>query len=243
LAYYHIILLPLQVKLQKNKMFIALEGLDGAGKSTQIKLLENYFADNNTRSKYLHFPRFDAPFFGEMIAKFLRGDFGKIDDVNPYIVALLFAEDRHDAAQLIRDWLNQEYTVIVDRYVYSNIGYQCAKLANAAERTILRKWILELEFGHFNIPKPDISIFLDVPFAFTVNKLNETRNGGDRDYLQGKQDIHEINIELQRRVREIYIEQQADDKSFKIVNCNLETGEMLAPQQIFEQIIKNISNI
>jgi dTMP kinase len=224
-------------------MFIALEGLDGAGKSTQIKLLENYFASKNIRNKYLHFPRFDAPFFGEMIAKFLRGDFGKIDDVNPYIVALLFAEDRHDAAQLIREWLNQNYTVIVDRYVYSNIGYQCAKLANAADRTALRKWIVELEFNYFKIPKPDISIFLDVPFAFTVNKLNETRDGNDRDYLQGKQDIHEINIELQRRVREIYIEQQAEDKNFKIVNCTLQTGEMLAPQQIFEQIIKNISNI
>ena len=223
-------------------MFITLEGLDGAGKSTQIKLLENYFANENIRNKYLHFPRFDTPFFGELIAKFLRGDFGKIDDVNPYIVALLFAEDRHNAAQLIREWLNQGYTVIVDRYVYSNIGYQCAKLANATDRSILRKWILELEFTYFNIPKPDISIFLDVPFAFTANKLNEIRDGDDRNYLQGKQDIHEINLELQRRVREIYIEQQADDKNFKIINCNLATGEMLAPQQIFEQIIKNISN-
>lgn len=224
-------------------MFIALEGLDGAGKSTQIKLLENYFANKNIRNKYLHFPRFDAPFFGEMIAKFLRGDFGKIDDVNPYIVALLFAEDRRDAAQLLNAWLNQGYTVIVDRYVYSNIGYQCAKLANATDRNTLRKWILELEFNYFNIPKPDISIFLDVPFSFTVNKLNETRDGDDRNYLQGKQDIHEINIDLQRRVREIYIEQQADDNNFKIVNCTVETGEMLAPQLIFEQIIKNISNI
>lgn len=224
-------------------MFIAIEGLDGAGKSTQIKFLENYLASKNIRSKCLHFPRFDEPFIGEMIAKFLRGDFGKVDEVNPLFVAFLFAADRRDAAPLIRGWLSEGYTVIVDRYVYSNVGYQCAKIADEAERNALRKWILNLEFVYYNIPKPDVSIFLDVPFAFTENKLNENRDGDDRDYLQGKQDIHEASLELQRRVREIYIEQQAEDDNFKIVNCNLETGEMLAPQQIFEQLIKYIPNI
>ncbi|MDR1552275.1 MAG: dTMP kinase [Prevotellaceae bacterium] len=224
-------------------MFIALEGLDGAGKSTQIKLLENYFENKNKRNKYLHFPRFDTPFFGEMIAKFLRGDFGKINDVNPYIVALLFAHDRRDASQTIYNWLNQNHNVIVDRYVYSNIGYQCAKIADKDERNALRNWILALEYDYFKIPKPDISIFLDVPFAFTEDRLNEARNGNDRDYLNGKQDIHEENLELQRRVREIYIEQKDTDANFKVINCTFENGNMLAPQQIFEQIIKILPNI
>lgn len=224
-------------------MFIALEGLDGAGKSTQIKFLEAYFAEKNMQNRYLHFPRFDTPVFGELIAAFLRGDFGNIDDVNPYIVALLFAEDRRAAAQQIRNWINEGYTVIVDRYVYSNIGYQCAKLENAADRSKLRKWILELEFNCFNIPRPDLSIFLDVPFAFTANKLNEARHGSDRNYLQGKQDIHEANLEFQSQVREIYVEQQAEDSNFKIINCCCNADKMLAPQQIFEKIIENIPNI
>ncbi|MDR0420944.1 MAG: dTMP kinase [Prevotellaceae bacterium] len=221
-------------------MFIVLEGLDGAGKSTQIKLLENYFNNKNKRNKYLHFPRFDTPFFGEMIAKFLRGDFGKINDVNPYIVALLFAQDRHDAAQTICNWLDHNYNVIIDRYVYSNIAYQCAKIENEDERNALRNWIFELEYNYFKIPKPDVSIFLDVPFTFTENKLNEARNGNDREYLKGKQDIHEENLELQRRVRQIYMEQQKTDEKFKIVNCTHENGDMLAPQQIFERIIDNL---
>jgi dTMP kinase len=224
-------------------MFITLEGLDGAGKSTQIKLLENYFTAHSKRLKFMHFPRFDAPFFGDMIAKFLRGDFGNVDNVNPYIVALLFAEDRHDAANTIRNWLEQDYTVIVDRYVYSNIGYQCAKITDKTERQALQKWILNLEYDYFKIPKPDISIFLDVPFKFTEHKLNEARNGSDRDYLEGKQDIHEANLELQRRVREIYIDQQVTDANFKVVNCNHKNGEMLVPQQISEEIIKNLPNI
>ncbi|MDR1199702.1 MAG: dTMP kinase [Prevotellaceae bacterium] len=224
-------------------MFIVLEGLDGAGKSTQIKLLENYFENRNRRNKYLHFPRFDTPFFGEMIAKFLRGDFGNINDVNPYIVALLFAQDRHDAAQTVRNWLDSDYNVIADRYVYSNIGYQCAKIENREERNALRNWIFDLEYSYFKIPKPDISIFLDVPFTFTENRLNEVRNGNDRDYLKGKQDIHEENIELQRRVREIYLEQKKTDEKFKIIDCTLENGDMLAPQQISEQIIKNLPDM
>jgi dTMP kinase len=221
-------------------MFIALEGLDGAGKSTQIKLLENYFENKGRRNKYLHFPRFDTPFFGEMIAKFLRGDFGKINDVNPYIVALLFAQDRHDAAQTLHSWLDQKYNVIVDRYVYSNIAYQCAKINSKDERNALRNWIFELEYNYFKIPKPDICIFLDVPFTFTENRLNQARAGNDRDYLNGKQDIHEENLELQRRVREIYMEQQNADASFKIVNCTKEDGNMLAPNQIFDRIIQTL---
>ncbi|MDR2293219.1 MAG: dTMP kinase [Prevotellaceae bacterium] len=224
-------------------MFIALEGLDGAGKSTQIKLLENYFENRNKQNKYLHFPRFDTPFFGEMIAKFLRGDFGKINDVNPYIVALLFAQDRYDAAQTIREWIEQKYNVVVDRYVYSNIGYQCAKIDNINERNALRNWIFNLEYDYFKIPKPDVSIFLNVPFAFTENRLNEARTGNDRDYLNGKNDIHEESMELQRRVREIYIEQQNIDDSFKIVNCTTNDGNMLAPNQIFEQIIEHLQDI
>ncbi|MDR2126537.1 MAG: dTMP kinase [Prevotellaceae bacterium] len=224
-------------------MFIALEGLDGAGKSTQIKLLKNYFENNSKRNKYLHFPRFDTPFFGELIAKFLRGDFGKINDVNPYIVALLFAQDRHEASDTIRKWLDLNYNVIVDRYVYSNIAYQCAKIDSKDERNALRNWIFELEYSYFKIPKPDVSIFLDVPFAFTANRLNKARSGADRNYLNGKQDIHEKNLDLQRRVREIYTEQQNTDASFKIINCTLHDGNMLAPHLIFEQIIKNLPDI
>ena len=184
-------------------MFIVLEGLDGAGKSTQIKLLENYFTARGRKNKFLHFPRFDAPFFGEMIAKFLRGDFGKVNEVNPYIVALLYAEDRNDAAKQIRAWISDGYDVVVDRYVYSNIGYQCAKIESENERNALRRWIFELEYNHFNIPKPDVSIFLDVPFAFTERKLHEARSGSDRNYLEGKTDIHEASLELQRNVRKI----------------------------------------
>jgi len=70
---------------------IVIEGLDGAGKSTQIDILTNQLKDKAIPSHFLHFPRVEAPFFGELIARFLRGDLGAIDRVDPYVVALLYA--------------------------------------------------------------------------------------------------------------------------------------------------------
>lgn len=217
-------------------MFIVLEGLDGAGKSTQIAKLRDMFLQKGIESEYLHFPRFDAPVYGELIARFLRGDLGSVESVNPYLVALLYAGDRADAAATIRDWLSEGKVVIVDRYVYSNIGYQCAKIADAKERATLREWILHTEYEEFNIPKPDLSLFLDVPFAFTERKLTEVREGDDREYLKGGKDIHEASLDLQRRVREVYLETAVASDDLKVVDCSTTEGAMASPEVIFERI-------
>ncbi len=182
-------------------MLIVLEGLDGAGKSTQIAALREMFKSKGVESEYLHFPRFDAPIYGDLIAKFLRGELGGLNEVNPYLVALLYAGDRADAAKMIRGWIDSGKVVILDRYVYSNVGYQCAKVEDKEQREELSRWILDLEYNHFAIPRPDISLFLDVPFMFTKRKLEEQRDGADREYLNGKKDIHESSLELQQRVR------------------------------------------
>ena len=119
---------------------IVLEGLDGAGKSTQIDLLQQLLASRGLRYEYLHFPRFDAPIYGELIARFLRGELGAVDAVDPYVVALLYAGDRADAAPVIRRWLDEGKFVILDRYVYSNVAYQCAKIGDAAWSMIIIKF-------------------------------------------------------------------------------------------------------
>lgn len=218
-----------------------LEGLDGAGKSTQITKLRDMFRAQGVESEYLHFPRFDAPIYGELIARFLRGDLGSVESVNPYLVALLYAGDRADAATTIRQWLGEGKVVIVDRYVYSNIGYQCAKIADSTERNRLREWILHTEFEEFGIPKPNLSLFLDVPFAFTERKLSEVREGEDREYLQGGKDIHEASLDLQRRVREVYLESATMDDELKVVNCSTEEGGMASPETIFERIMERVA--
>ena len=217
-------------------MFIVLEGLDGAGKSTQIRMLRQLLAERGVESEYVHFPRFDAPVYGELIARFLRGEFGGVQEVDPYLVALIFAGDRADAAPQIRQWLAEGKAVVLDRYVYSNVGFQCAKLPAGEERDRLANWIVNLEFGHNALPRPDLSLFLDVPFAFTERKLSEAREGDDRDYLQGGQDIHEASLQLQQDVRSVYLASAAKDPSLRVVDCSDASGAMESPEGIFAKI-------
>ncbi|NSW95727.1 MAG: thymidylate kinase, partial [Bacteroidales bacterium] len=102
---------------------IVIEGIDGSGKSTQIGLLHSHFAREGYDCRYLHFPRTDAPYFGELIARFLRGEFGSLKDLDPYLVAMLYAGDRKDASEIIQGWLRENKIVLLDRYTYSNIAY------------------------------------------------------------------------------------------------------------------------
>jgi dTMP kinase len=222
-------------------MFIVLEGLDGAGKSTQIKKLREMFAERGIESEYVHFPRFDAPVYGDLIARFLRGELGSVEQVDPYIVALLYAGDRADMAPQIRRWQEEGKVVIVDRYVYSNIGYQCAKIADREARLKLNDWILNLEYEVNRIPRPDVSLFLDVPFAFTEKRLTEQREGDDRTYLNGATDIHEQSLSLQQRVREVYIESSERDSELLVVDCSNAEGAMASPEEIFARIEQTIA--
>jgi dTMP kinase len=220
--------------------FFVIEGIDGSGKSTQVKLLMQYLESNNIPYKYLHFPRTDAPVYGDLIARFLRGDFGSIKDVDPYLVALLYAGDRQDAAPRIRRWMDDGNFVILDRYVYSNIAFQCAKITDETKRQALKDWIMHLEFDYHHIPKPDLSLFLDVPFDFTRDNLSATREGDDRDYLLGRKDIHEDDLTFQQKVREMYLWQVRDNRDFKLINCADEKGGMKLPAEIFSEILEKI---
>ena len=217
-------------------MLIVLEGLDGAGKSTQVKKLRSYLETRFGSLEYIHFPRYDAPVYGDLISRFLRGDFGSNETVHPQLVALLFAEDRHGAAPGIKSILDNGGNVLLDRYVYSNIAYQCAKVSAPDEADRLRDWIFNTEYGDFSLPVPDLNIFLDVPIGFVESKLKSQRGGADRDYLEGGQDIHEADIEFQKRVRSIYRKQCELDPRFIRIDCSDEYGEMLPPGAIFDKI-------
>lgn len=221
------------------KLFV-VEGLDGAGKSTQISLLKEYFSKKGYSCEYLHFPRTGSPYFGELIARFLRGEFGALNEVDPWLVAMLYAGDRNDAGDLINGWLKNGNIVLLDRYTYSNIAYQCAKLPNPQEQEKLMNWILDLEFSHFGIPRPGLNIFLDVPFSFTEKKLSTSRTGDDRDYLNGTKDIHEDSLEFQKNVREMYLKIAQSDNHLCVVNCSDIDGNMLSPEIISELIIRII---
>ena len=215
-----------------------IEGVDGAGKSTQIKLLNDFFSKKGYDCEYMHFPRTETPYFGELIARFLRGEFGSLNKVDPYLVAMLYAGDRKDTSSIINSWLTNGKIVLLDRYTYSNIAYQCAKLNEVSSQEKLMHWILSLEFNHFAIPVPDINIFLDVPFAFTEKNLTKSRTGNDRNYLNGNRDIHEESMVFQKKVREIYLRVSETDDHLAVIDCSSSNGAILAPSVICELIIK-----
>ena len=217
-------------------MLIVLEGLDGAGKSTQVKKLKEYLQQRCGTLEYIHFPRYDAPVYGDLISRFLRGDFGSNEAVHPQLVALLFAEDRHGAAPVIRKALEEGKTVLLDRYVYSNIAYQGAKLQDPLQRKELRNWIFRTEFEDFQLPVPDLNLFLDVPIGFVEQSLSRHRAGADREYLEGAQDIHEASIAFQREVRSLYVAQTQLDRQFLRIDCSDPAGEMLPPEAISAKV-------
>jgi dTMP kinase len=217
--------------------FLVIEGLDGSGKSTQIKLLRDYLESKEIVYKYLHFPRTGSGIFGDLISKFLRGDLGKIEDVNPYLVALMYAADRQDAKAGMLGWLSKGRLLLVDRYVMSNVAFQGAKMETERERKQLKEWIYHLEFAQYGIPRPDLNIFLDVPFEFTREKLGNSRSGDERRYLEGKQDIHEADLEFQQKVREVYLEQSGTEESLRLIACYDSNMVMLKPGEIFNRII------
>lgn len=223
--------------------FIAIEGLDGAGKSTQIELLIKFFAEHNCKTKFIHFPRSGTGIYGEMIARFLRGEYGKMSDVHPQLVALLFARDRIDFAPQLEKWLSEGYYVLVDRYVLSNIAFQCAKLNSGSEKNMLRDWILNYEFETYKIPQPELSIYLDVPFEFTQKALSEKREGTQRDYLNGKNDIHEMDFSFQSEVKKEYDIIVQTYPNITSICCFDEKKDMLSIEDIHTQIIERIRRI
>ncbi|MBR1405347.1 MAG: thymidylate kinase [Bacteroidales bacterium] len=224
-------------------MLFVIEGLDGAGKSTQVRWLKQYLEERLGALEYIHFPRYDAPVYGELIGKFLRGGFGTLDAVHPQLVALLYAEDRHGAAPQMRASLQAGRALLLDRYVYSNIAYQCAKLDRQEEREQLREWIINTEFGAFDLPRPDLNLFLDVPIGFVEQKLSAQRQGSDRAYLEGSRDIHEADIRFQMRVREVYLRQCEVDPRFLRIDCAAADGSMLPPDAIFEKIQQAVDGV
>jgi len=223
--------------------FIVFEGLDGAGKSTQIKLLTEKLVSLNKKVTSLHFPFTDSNRFGVLIARFLRGEFGDNNEVDPYIVAALYAGDRFNFKNRLIQYIKEYDFVIVDRYISSNIAYQCAKTNNVDEKNKLKDWIYDLEYNLYALPKPDLTFFFDVPFSFTQQQLSRDRVGEDRDYLDGKADIHEKDLSFQEKVRNIYIELCNEDSSILNINCASNSGEMLPSTDIFERLWHKFSQL
>ncbi|MDD3434343.1 MAG: Thymidylate kinase [Parcubacteria group bacterium ADurb.Bin305] len=210
-------------KRQKGRL-IALEGIDGCGKSTQIKLLKQ-----TLRRKGYHVKFIDLPSHGEpsayFVDKFLKGKFGSIEIVGPYRAAIFFALDRYDKSFLIKQWLNEGFIVLADRYLGSNLAYQGAHFDNPEHKNTFINWLFDLEYNIFQIPKPDLNIVLDVPSIVTQKLITQIKDRQKiktkETYLgKAKKDLYEKNVAYQETVRQIYLElTNLYPQFFKIIPC------------------------
>lgn len=218
---------------KKGTKLIGIEGLDGAGKSSQIQLIKQYYEEQGLKCKFIHFPMYGHNKYSDKITSFLKGEYGNIDEVSPWFVANIYAMDRASYLKELKVDMVRYDIIILDRYVLSNIAFQCAKV-KGKEKELLIDWILDFEFNFISLPKPDLTLFLDVPILEIETRLNKERIGEDREYLNGKKDIHEQDINFQVNVRKVYYSLSDYVDNYHIINTVDSNYKLYNIQDLFE---------
>ncbi|MDO8618854.1 MAG: dTMP kinase [Candidatus Daviesbacteria bacterium] len=211
--------------MKYKEKFIVIEGTDGAGKTTQIKLLEKALKKIKKSYKVIDFPRYKDNEYGKLIFRYLLGEFGKLEQVSPYLASLPYAGDRLLAKPEIEKWLKQGQLVIANRYASANKGHMSAKLP-VSERKQFVDWLNNLEYKINEIPREDLVILL-----FLDPKLAQ-KNINTRARLA---DIHEKDFNYQKKVAKAFLELSKSEKNWVVVNC-AKNGKMKKPQEIHEEI-------
>lgn len=215
-------------------ILIAIEGTDASGKQTQSELLHKRLAERGVKTRLVSFPAYESE-SSALVRMYLSGAFGSDpSDVNAYAASAFYAVDRF--ASYRTDW-EKDYrsgtVIIADRYVPSNMIHQAAKLDDDAEKRRFLNWLVELEYGHFGLPVPGETIFLDMP-SETAAKLMAERD----NKITGSEakDIHERNFEYLRRSRENALE-IARDRRWRIVRCTNERHGLRSIEDIHSEIM------
>ena len=181
-----------------------MEGLDGAGKNTLVTGLIDRWSAAGLRVATFTFPRYGRSATADIAAEALHGSHGDLRD-SVYAMALLFALDRAGAAEAIHAATEAHDIVILDRYVASNAAYNAARLEQGAGGAMVR-WVVDLEFGRFDMPVPDRHVLLGVPPEVAMQRA---ASRADQDAARAR-DAYERDDALQRRVDAVYRELAED---------------------------------
>ena len=215
----------------KRAKIIALEGNDGSGKSTQIKHITTYLKSIGKTYKHVHFPAYGDNYFSSVIEMFLRGNLGPVGEVDPLFLANMYALDRYKMKPRLAKFMDQYDYVLLDRYVFSNMAFQAAKYNSDGERQGIIRWIEDFEFKFLALPYPDVTLFFDVPVDILKNRLTKREK---RDYLEDDADVHESDLELQAKVRQIYLG-LTEFNGYNVISCVGSDGRVLSEASIFER--------
>ncbi len=200
-------------------VLVALEGIDGAGKGTQADLLLDWGRSRGLRVGHLAFPRYQGSLYGALCTRYLRGEFGSVGDLSPFLAALPYAGDRLEALPLLRRELLRCDLVVLDRYVGSNIAHQGAKLPLEALEGFAA-WVEALEFGVHGLPRPAVTILLDMPLESAAHLMAaraRTLDGGGVD-------IHESDTGYLGQVGLRYQWLAQNLPGWTLVACTNESG-------------------
>ncbi len=217
-----------------NGKLIVIDGIDGSGKTTQIELLKKYFASQGRilEVKVISFPRYEDNLYGKLIRRYLEGEFGTTTQVNPYLVALAYAGDRVLAKPQVEAWLNKGKVVIANRYVSSSKAHLGAHLPGEHyQREEFMSWIDQLEYQTNGLPKPDLTILLNVDPKI-----------GQKNVAGKHKDIHEQDIQHLSEAAKIYLELSQAEENWQVVNC-MEGDKMQTKEKIHQKITAILNNL
>ncbi len=221
--------------------FIVIDGTDGSGKATQVKLLVKCLKAQGKKVKTMDFPRYYNNFFGKFIGQCLAGEYGNFLAVSPYFASVLYAADRFESAGQIKKWLAEGNIVIADRYASSNQIHQGAKINDAAERKKFLDWLGKMEFKVFKIPKPDLVVYLDVPLKITQKLLKNKAKSRKKRYLNGKNDVHESNLNHLENAQKSALDLVAKLNNWVMIDCT-RNQKLMSKKEINDLIYKELKS-
>jgi dTMP kinase len=168
---------------------IAIEGIDGSGKRTQLEWLKNALAAGGHRTYLTGFPKYDS-WFGDMVGQFLNGELGPLESVDPHFTALLYAGDRFEAKMEIEEALAGGKIVLADRYIGSNMAHQTARVSSE-KRPAFLNWIEHLEYQIYGLPRENLVLYLRVP-PMQAQRLVAQKSA--RTYTPATHDLQEASL-------------------------------------------------
>ena len=212
---------------------IVIEGTDGSGKSTQFRSLPERMTRDGRQFQKLVFPQY-AEESSALIRMYLGGEFGsKPSDVNAYAASAFYAVDRYASYKKVwGQWYEQGGLVLSDRYTPSNAVHQASKEPAEKQGEFL-KWLYEFEYDKLGLPRPDLTIYLDVPTDFT-EKMMRSREAATNTHA----DIHEQDLEYLATCRRTG-KAAAEFYGWTVINC-VRDGEMRSIEDIHEEIYSHV---
>ena len=212
---------------------IVIEGTDGSGKSTQFGLLTQRVAAEGRQFQRLVFPQY-AEESSALIRMYLGGQFGSSpSDVNAYAASAFYAVDRYASYKKVwGDWYENGGLVLSDRYTTSNAVHQASKEPEETRGEFLR-WLYEFEYEKLGLPRPDLTIYLDVPTDFTEQMMRAREAATNT-----KADIHEQDLTYLATCRRMG-RAAAEFYGWTVIDC-VRDGRMRTIEDIHEEIYRHV---